>query len=133
LRNSSLTFKVISMGSCSEWVDKDALDVKNKIKAPRNVVKDPAPLIKNGWLKDVSNIIPHKIITYLSTKNWKGTYYRECESIHLYHDEEFLRVVMFGSDSKDIETRIPLLLLKELGFELPSFSKGEIDRLAETH
>lgn len=117
----------------SKWVDKDALDVKNKVKAPRNVVKDPSPLIKKGWLKDVSSVIPHKITTYLSTENWKGTFYRECESAHLYHNEKFLRIVMFDSDCKDIETRIPLSVLEELGFGLPSFSMGEVDRLAETH
>lgn len=40
---------------------------------------------------------------------------------------------MFDSDHKDIETRIPLSLLKDIGFKLSSFSDGEVDRLAETN
>ncbi len=114
-------------------IDKDALDVKNKIKAPRNVVKNPASLIKKAWLKDVSPVIPHALNSYANSENWKGTFYKECESVHLYSDEKFLRVVMFDSDCKDIETKIPLFILKELGFGLPRFSEDEIDRLAETH
>jgi len=115
------------------WVDKDALDVKNKIKPPRNVVKDPAPAIKKGWLKDISKVIPHKLNAYSSGENWQGTFYRECESVHLYHNEKFLRVVMFDSDCKDIETRIPLSLLKQIGFDLEPFIYLEKERLAETH
>jgi hypothetical protein len=99
---------------------------------PRNVVKNPATGIKKSWLKGVSEILPHKVGAYFSDKKWLGTFYKETESLHLYRDEKFLRIVMFDDDSKDIETRVPLALLKKAGFVLVPFSKSEPnDRMVE--
>jgi hypothetical protein len=112
----------MKMGACGTEPSQRMIKAEN---LPRNVVKNPATGIKKSWLKGISEVIPHKVIAYFSDKKWLGTFYKEAESLHLYRDEKFLRIVMFDDDSKDIETRIPLALLEKAGFELTPFSKSE--------
>lgn len=72
----------------------------------RNVVKDPAP-----------NMVGHLSGIRKSdgkVKGYPSTYYLECESLDI-DAEGFVRVVMYGDESKDFETRIPFAMLKAVG------------------
>jgi hypothetical protein len=95
-------------------IEAEAKQVATKQKAPRNVLTDPSPDIAPDVL---AGILPDGRVTgYEKGISHKGTFYAECEGMHLYPDESFLRVIMYGDEFHDKETRIPLKMLAAAGF-----------------
>jgi hypothetical protein len=100
--------------SSHERIEAEAKQVAAKKKPPRNVLTDPAPDIAPDVL---IGILPDgRVAGYEKGVAHKGTFYIECEGVHLYQDESFLRVVMYGDEFHDKETRIPLAMLEAAGF-----------------
>lgn len=98
-------------------IEGEAVLVKLKITKPRNPVLDPAPWISTSMLCGVKK--DGRVTGYAKGSAHKGTFYAECEGVQQYPDEDFLRVVMYGDEFHDKETRIPLAMLRAVGFIVP--------------
>ena len=97
----------------SHWaIQREAAEVVAKRKAPRNPVNEPAPWITKEMLVGVNQ--DGKVSGYESGGDHQGTFYKEFEGITQYADEPFIRVVIYGSETYDIETRIPRAYLAAL-------------------
>lgn len=95
-------------------IEREAVAVVAKKRPPRNAVKDPAPWIDPALLVGIAE--NGAVSGYERGVAHEGTFYRECEGVTRYPDEPFLRVVMFGDETHDLETRIPLSMLAKAGF-----------------
>lgn len=99
-----------------QWIEKEAKAVATRQQAPRNPITNPAPEITPDML---TGILPDgRVDGYQRGKVHRGTFYIECEGVRHYPDESFLRVVMYGDEFHDKETRIPLATLEAAGFVL---------------
>jgi hypothetical protein len=72
----------------------------------RNVLTDPAP----HMVDHLDGIEPDGKVN-----GYPSTYYLECESIDV-DENGYVRVVLYGNDAVDFETRIPFDLLQIAGF-----------------
>lgn len=97
----------------SHWaIQREATEVVTKQKEPRNPVKQRAPWITEEMVAGIAD--NGKVSGYASGGDHKGTFYKEFEGITQYADEPFVRVVIYGDETHDIETRIPRAYLAAL-------------------
>ena len=114
------------MGSHHE-IRREATEVAVlKLRPPRNPAKERAPWITEQMVLGVGD--DGKVHGYESGGDHKGTFYREFEGTTKYWDEDFVRVVIYGDETFDIETRIPTAHFKTL---VDASAAAEIKRLRE--
>lgn len=114
------------MGNHSE-IRREATEVAVlKLRPPRNPAKERAPWITESMVAGIGN--DGKVTGYESGGDHKGTFYREFEGTTRYLDEDFVRVVIYGDETFDIETRIPAAHFRTL---VDASAAVEIERLRE--
>lgn len=113
------------MGSHAE-IRQEATEVAVlKLRPPRNPAKERAPWITEKMIAGVGD--DGKVAGYASGGDHKGTFYREFEGTTKYPDEDFVRVVIYGDETFDIETRIPAAHFRAL---VGASAAAEIERLS---